>query len=144
MGLFHSASGGIRTVDEVDTLERISTDDTPVELTTDGAAPTSSNVLVLEDNETILYDIGVVAARTDIFGESAAYKILVCLERATGEASTALVGSSALTILAEDDTDWDVSVEANIADGALRILVTGEAGKTIQWVAKVLKTESLA
>ena len=51
-----------------------------------------------------------------------------------GVDSTALVGSLDKTVLAEDDADWDATVEADDTNEALVVKVTGEVGKNINWV----------
>lgn len=50
-------------------------------------------------------------------------------------AATALVGTVTKTVLARDSASWDANVA--VGSGALHITVTGEAAKTIRWVATV-------
>lgn len=85
------------------------------------------------------FDITNAARRTDADNESAAYKLEGCIDR--NGATTALVGSVTKTVIAEDDADWDVTAEADDTNEALVIKVTGEAGKTIRWVARIELTE---
>jgi hypothetical protein len=82
----------------------------------------------------------VVARRTDADNESAAYKFEGCIDRNTGT-SAALVGSVTKTVIAEDTAAWDCDVTADSTNSALIITVTGEAAKTIRWVARIDLTE---
>jgi hypothetical protein len=125
------------------TLRATSTDGNATELTTDGASPTASNVIVLANNSTSVFDITVVGRRIDADGEGASYEVKVTLDRNANAASTALVGSGYKLIIAEDSTGWDVGIAANTTDGALRVTVTGQAGKTIKWTAFVREVKSV-
>lgn len=109
------------------------TDATVTTLFLNGAAER----LPLGDNTTWLFRVHVVARRTDAANESAAYILEGCLDRQVGVGTTALVGAVAKTVLAEDTAAWDANVAADAVNGALQITVTGEAGKTIRWVAHV-------
>lgn len=51
------------------------------------------------------------------------------------------MGGITKTALAEDTAAWDVDVLADDANDALVIKVTGEAAKTINWVARVTTAE---
>ncbi|MEW5988986.1 MAG: hypothetical protein AB1791_20365 [Chloroflexota bacterium] len=111
----------------------ITTDATVTTLFLDGAAERPT----LADNTTWLFRLHVVARRTDAANESAAYILEGCIDRQVGVGTTALVGAVAKTVLAEDTAAWDANVAADAVNGALQITVTGEAGKTIRWVAHV-------
>jgi hypothetical protein len=97
--------------------------------------------LVLPNDSTWKFEVHVVARRTDVDGESAAYKFEGCIDRNANAASTALVGSVINTILAEDTVAWNVTVDADTTNGSLRVQVTGEAAKTIRWVAFIRTVE---
>lgn len=77
----------------------------------------------------------IVARRVDSTGESAAYELLGCIDNNGG--TTALVGSVSKTVIAEDTAAWDVAMTADDTNDALVISVTGEAAKTINWVANI-------
>lgn len=104
---------------------------------TTNATATSMTTVVLPDDSTFLFDIDIVARRTDADNESAAYNLKGCIDRNSGVATTALVGSVTKTVIAEDTAAWDVAVIANTSSGGLQVQVTGEASKTIRWVAKI-------
>ena len=50
--------------------------------------------------------------------------------------TTALVGSVTTTTVAEDTAAWDVTATADDTNDGINVLVTGEASKTIRWVAR--------
>lgn len=111
---------------------RSTTDATPSLLFLDG----SSSRLVIPNNTTWVFVAYIAARRTDGGGsESAGYRLEGCIANDAG--TTALTGSVATTIYGEDSTTWDVSASADDANDALSILVTGEAAKTIHWVARI-------
>ena len=128
-----AAAGDAQRADYV--LRTVTTNATSTELFLDG----SSARLTLIDNTTLYFEVRVAARRTDVHGESAAYHFRGCIDRNDG--TVALVGSVAKTVVAEDSAAWDVDVTADDTNKALRITVTGEAGKTIRWVAHVETVE---
>ncbi|MFJ6311347.1 hypothetical protein [Pseudarthrobacter oxydans] len=112
--------------------------------TTDGAGkflqPTGVSFLpALPDNTTWAFEL-TVAARSDT-GESAAYKVTGAIDRGTGAATTALVGTPTVTVLAEDAAAWNITAGAGTGDGSLRFTVTGEAAKNIRWVGRLNVTQ---
>jgi len=126
-----AASGDAQIIELV--ARRSTTNATPAELFLDG----SSLQCVLQNDSTYFFSIEVAARRTDADGESAAYKLEGCIDRNANAASTALVGTVLKTVLAEDNTAWDVSATADTTNGALALTVTGEAAKTIYWVSYI-------
>ncbi len=103
----------------------------------------SSERLVLSNDTTWAFSILIVARRTDANDESAGYKVEGVIDRNATAGSTAIVGSVTKTVLAEDSSAWDVAVDADTTNGSLRIQVTGEASKTIRWVAVVQTAETV-
>jgi hypothetical protein len=81
----------------------------------------------------------IVARRTDVDDESAAFEITVCLDNNTG--TTAIVGVQAKQIFARDKTTWDVNFQPDNTSDTLKVFVTGEASKSIRWVAYVTVVE---
>ena len=55
--------------------------------------------------------------------------------------SVMLIGTPSKTVLGETNMPWDITLTANTANGSIRIMATGEASKTIRWVATVMTTE---
>lgn len=106
---------------------------TPTELLLDNSAA----VLTIPNDTTWAFEIYIAARRTDANDESAAYLLQGCIDRNASAATTALVGSVTKTVIAEDTAAWDVAATADTTNGYLAITVTGEAAKTIRWVASV-------
>jgi len=91
--------------------------------------------MVVPDDTTWAFTGVVVARRTDANNESAGYKIEGVIDRNSGAGTVALVGTPTVTVLGEDTAAWDVTVSADTSYGSLKVAVTGEASKTINWVA---------
>lgn len=107
------------------------TDATPTSVFLDG---TTTRPRVPEDS-TWFVTVKIAARRTDADDESAAYQLEACMDRNAGN-TAALVGSVTKTVVAEDTAAWDVNLTVNTS-GTVDIRVTGEAAKTIQWVALI-------
>lgn len=135
-GVF-AATGDAQT--SVLVSRNVTSNGTQTEIYLDGA--TATKRLVLSNDTTWMFDILITARRTDADNESAAYRLVGCIDRNANAASTALVGSVTKTVIAEDTAAWDVDAQADTTNGALVIKVTGEAAKTIRWVARVALVE---
>lgn len=109
-------------------LRRQTTNATPTVLGIGGAA---SNPQIPTDT-TWAFRYLVVARRTDADNESAAYTATGVIDRQAG--SAALVAAVTPAVISEDTAAWDVTVAA-AGSGGLQISATGEAAKTINWVA---------
>ena len=117
---------------------RATTDASQSELTLDGGTPDSASRIILPANRTWAFTISIAARQTSgsgTVGDSGIYKIEGGIKR-DGSNNTALVGVITKTVLAEDQSVWDVTAEADDTNECLVIKVTGEASKTIHWVAK--------
>jgi hypothetical protein len=108
---------------------------TPAELFLDGDVVRCT----IAADTTWAFEVLVVARRTDADNESAAYHFRGCIDNNAG--TTALVGSVAKTVIAEDSAGWDCDVTADDTNDCLAITVTGEAGKTVRWVARITLVE---
>jgi hypothetical protein len=118
-------------------LRRATTNGTQTEVTTDGATYAATNAMVMPNDTTWSFRVHVSARRADVDGESASYEYKGCIKRDGTVGSTAIVGSIFESVYAENTTAWTVAVDADTTNGALRVRVTGEAAKTIRWVAFV-------
>jgi len=114
-------------------LRRTTSDANPTPLYLDG----SSERLTVGNNRTMTFDILVVGR--SLGGDSAGYHVRGVIENSGG--TTSFVGTPTVTTLGEDSASWNVAVEADDTNDALVIRVTGEAGKTIRWVATVRTVE---
>jgi hypothetical protein len=117
------------------------TNATPAALVSNTNAAGTANQLILRNDSTFAFRILVVARRTDADNESAGYEFVGVVDRNANAASTALVGAVTKTVLAEDTAAWDVNVTADTTNGGLKVEVTGEAAKTILWVATCWTSE---
>jgi hypothetical protein len=140
-GVIIHASGAFASAGDAQREEyvcrRQTTNATQTELTADGAAPFSAgsatNRVLIDSDSTYVFHIMVVARNAGTDNESAGYRIEGVID--TNALTTAFVGTPTVTVLSEDVAAWDVTVAANNTTKNLQILVTGEAGKTINWVA---------
>lgn len=110
-------------------LKKITTDATVGNCEVDPGAPPNIPV-----STTWAFTGVVVARRTDIVGDNAAFEIKGCIKRDVGN-TAALVGVPVVTALGASAgaAAWTVTISSQ-SGGALLIRVTGEAGKTIRWV----------
>lgn len=129
-----SAHGDASTV--INVLRNSTSNNSQTELFLNG----SSVRLVLSNDTSWIFDCKIVARRTDADNESAGYLLEGMIDRQTNAASTALVGTVTKTVYSED-SDWDVTAEADSTNGALVIKVTGETSKTIRWAASCRTVE---
>jgi hypothetical protein len=118
-------------------LRNITTTATPTLLYLNG----SSTLLVLRNNSVYTFSILVAGRRTDAVGDGAGYRIEGAIRQDTTAASTTLIGAVSQYILGETTAAWNATVTADVTNGSLNITVTGEAAKTIRWVATVTTCE---
>jgi hypothetical protein len=124
-------SGNLDAITTQRILRNSTSTATLTELFLDG----TSTQMVIANDTTWSFDCLVTARRTDADNESAGYRLTGVIDRQTNAASTALVGSVTAVTLAEDNAGWDATAVADTTTGALSIKVTGQAAKTIRWVA---------
>jgi len=116
-------------------LRNLTSNATVTELFLDGT--TGTQRLVAPNNSVMTFSILVSARRTDATGGGSGYKFEGVLRKDTTAASTTFVGTPSKVVLGETNAAWDVAVVADTTNGSLRVNVTGEAAKTIRWVAVV-------
>lgn len=122
-------------------LRNVTSSATTTELFLDGATATLR--AAMPNNSLWTFSILVAARRTDATGGGAGYKFEGVIRKDATAASTTLVGTPAKSVLGETNVGWDAAVIADTTNGSLRINVTGEAAKTIRWVATVTATQVL-
>ena len=100
------------------------TDATPTE-----ALLTTGNRIVIDDDSTVMYKVHIIGADgTDNYG----IKLQGIIDRTSG--TLALIGTPSKETLADTTNDtWSGSVSADTVNNSLKILVTGEASKTVNW-----------
>lgn len=97
----------------------------------------SSARLTLDSGRTLTFDI-LVVGRSDT-GQSAGYRAQGVIENHNG--NTSFIGSPAVVALGEDVAGWNVLVQADNASDALVLKVSGSAGASVRWVARVQTAE---
>lgn len=122
------------------TCRKSTTDGTATELFTNG----SSTRLTLSNNTAWQFFIQVIAWRTDAKTTGAGFAISGAIERTANAASTAIIGTNTALSTSQDAgaLTWTATATADTTNGSLKITVTGEAAKTIQWVARVQIVET--
>ena len=128
----------------VGVLRRSTSDATQTELSLDGASPTWYNRWVLPNNSSYLVR-GQVVARQDSTGDTAMWEFVACIKRGASAAATAMVVACTPASLAADSgaATWAVAIDADTTNGSLRFRVTGQAAKSIKWVADILASTEL-
>jgi hypothetical protein len=110
------------------------------ELTKDGAAPGASNRIFVPTDSSKLYVVELLARRTDADNEAAAWEFKGGISNNAG--TTALDGLVIKTTIHNSNpAAWDADIAADNTNDSLRVLVTGQAGKTISWRANVRLVE---
>jgi hypothetical protein len=141
-GQLSQASGSFGTAGDAQSstyILRISTTNaTPAVMFMDGSAAR----LVLPVNSAWMFDIDIVARRTDATGTTGAWNLRGLITQDATVATTTLVGTQSRTFIAGSGlTAADVSATADVTNGALQINVTGNGGQTIRWVATARITQ---
>lgn len=150
------ASGRFTTVGDAQSgefvLRRITTDATAARLTADGGATSTTNTVNLPNSGTHMLRLLVTAQQTGgsagSAGDCAGWELTALARRGASAAVTVLVGSSGASV-APIHSDaaaaaWRLGLSADTTNGGLAVTVTGEANKTIRWVARVLSVETTA
>lgn len=96
----------------------------------------SSARCVIPTNTTWAFSILVVGRNTGYMGSAAGYKIEGVVENSEGSLN---LFTPTVTVLAEYNPAWDATV--SVGDLALKVVVTGESGQTIRWVARITLVE---
>jgi len=113
-------------------IQETTTDDTA----TDVFVGTENTVAPpLDDNMIRQFDIWISARRTDSVGEYADVRYCGAISRGTGVASTALVGTPT-KYRDQNSPGWAIALSADTSEGALKVQVTGESSKTIDWIIR--------
>lgn len=99
----------------------------------------AANVLTIPVNRAHQFRVSVVARRSDVVGDTAGWSFEGLIGRGSG--SAAFVGTvDGRAWGAAGAAAWDVTLTVNTTDATnnyLAVTVTGEAAKTIRWVARI-------
>lgn len=104
---------------------------------------TPTSRIILANDSTYLFDCDIVARNTTTDTQSKVWNVKFGIRRGTSAANTALIGTPTYTVFGQDTgtENWDITVTADTANGRPNISVTGEASKTIRWVANIRMTK---
>lgn len=126
-------------------LRGATTDATAKVLTSDNLAASTINQVILTNNQAMAIRGQVAVRRSVTQADQAALVEFTCLiRRGTTAASTAIVGTPTITVLATDITSLPaapVALTADTTNGGLKIEVTGVAATNLRWVAVVTSAE---
>ena len=117
-------------------VSRVSTSNgTATELGLDG----STAYITIANTRTMSFHIKIAAHRTDVSGTAAAWPQIFGAITRDSSGNCRLLGSvtgaGTTTLSDAGGATWSVAVTADSANNRLAITVTGEAAKTIRWVA---------
>lgn len=146
VGASAHASGQFGTQGDAQTetlVLRTSTNDaTATALTADGGTYLPDRQVGLPDNSFYEFEVSI-SARQNTTGDGAAFKIIGAIKRGSGAGTVEIVGTPAITVLGATAgaAAWAVNAATDTSQGALAITVTGEASKSIKWVARVQTVE---
>ncbi|MGE5432381.1 MAG: hypothetical protein ACM3QX_14965 [Syntrophomonadaceae bacterium] len=92
-----------------------------------------SERIVLEDNLTAGFYARITAHTSGNAAEAAYIELKGVVSRTAG-ASSVTLSSCIKTVIWKTVPSWDANFEADTVNGALKVKVTGEAGKTVRWL----------
>lgn len=114
---------------------------TATELALDGGTA----YLTIPNIRTMSFHIKVAAHRTDVSGTAAAWPLITggITRDATGNCRLlgSITGAGTTSLCDAGASTWSVAVTADSTNNRLAVTVTGEAAKTIRWVASVEMVE---
>lgn len=134
-------SGGAKQLAML-TVGAQTTDATATVLRSNTSAASTANQVVLASNSAY-YFRGECVAGVTAAGNTKSWSIEGVIKRGANAASTVLVGTPVLNIVAQDAgaATWNLAVTADTTNGALAITATGQAATTIRWLCQIRTTE---
>jgi len=118
------------------------TDATPTALCSNSSAAGTQNQVILPNNSAYTFT-GTLIANVTGGAASSSWEFRGAIERGANAASTVLIGTPRIDNIGYDSAAsfWTFALTADTTNGGLRVTVTGQAGTTIRWVAKIETTE---
>jgi hypothetical protein len=110
-------------------------------MTSNNASASTDNQVILPNDSTFIFSGQLVARNTGSDTDSMVWEFSGGIRRGTFSSTTTLIGTPIITLIASDGSAWTVALTADTTNGGLAVTVTGEAAKTIRWVATVRTTE---
>ena len=123
-------------------LMRQTLDATALVMSATNAAASTTNILILPNNGTYAFK-GIVVAKDAGTLDSVMWEVSALIRRGTDASTTTVVGTPTVTKLFNDTNaaNWSITLTADTTNGGGTITVTGEASKTIRWVANIDSAE---
>jgi len=121
-------------------LTAATTDATPKAATSNGAAASTNNQIILPNNSAYAFHGTIVARQQASAGTACAAWKIEGLIRREGSAGTTVLVNSATTVL-DNTPGWGMALSADTTNGGLKIEVTGAAATNIRWVATINTSE---
>jgi hypothetical protein len=110
-------------------------------MSSDTSAASTINQVILPNDSTFIFRGQLVARNTGSDTDSMVWEFKGGIRRGTSAGTTTLIGTPSIDLIASDGSAWTVALTADTTNGGLAVTVTGEAAKTIRWVATVRTTE---
>lgn len=142
-GTLENATPGNIQVADYPLLKR-STNATPVVLTTNAAAPSTDNQVVLRNQCSIAFD-GIVSVHSTATGDAKAWTVSGLIKRGANAAATAMVSAATVTEIGTGDASLSAVVLAITSDttnGCLLITATGIAATNLYWNGGIRAVET--
>lgn len=114
-------------------LRKSSTSATPVVLTSDAGAASTTNQIILPNNSCFMIRGMSACLRTDVAGDRAEYEWSCGIYRGANAAST-VIDYSNVDVRYEGDAAFDFTLAADTTNGGLTISFVGASGKTVRAV----------
>jgi hypothetical protein len=123
-------------------LAKQTTDATATVLTSDGSGASGTNQVIMPNNSAYTFK-GTLIANVTGGGDTSSWEFRGAIKRGANAAATSLVGTPRIDNIGYDAgaTLWSFTLTADTSNGGLAVTVTGLAGTTIRWVAKIETTE---
>jgi hypothetical protein len=97
--------------------------------------------ITIQNNATWLVECDVVA-KTAAGAKTMVWKWTGVIHRIASAASTAILGTPTLTVVADPNTSgWSLAFTADTTNGALAITGTGGASDSVHWLATIKFTQ---
>ena len=147
-GRFGTRNGSAQAVEVVQRAS--SADATPVRLTADGGTASATNTIAIQDSGCQAMLLIIEAYQTGgsagTASDCATWQVSVLASRAAVGGTRIAGGGTAVapTLTIGASTGWRVSITADTTLGSVNISGTGEANKTIEWVARWVAVEKAA
>ena len=135
---------GVSGVSQTSTLlmGRITTDATPVVLTSNTSAATTNNQIILPNNSAYYFKGSVISTVTGA-GNGKAWVIEGAIKRGANAASTVFIGTPTVVSGFADvgAATWTIGLTVDTTNGGLSVTFTGQAATTIRTVCNIQTTE---